>query len=245
METSITTTAAREDTERSSTLSFSVVIPTLNEADTIAATLAAVADHDFTEVIVVDGGSRDGTQDIVRLHPGAKLVLAERGRGQQLAAGAEYVTGDIVVFLHADTTLPTAAIDDLRRALDDPSVVGGCFRLKFDAPGQLLQLSAWASRYDTALTSFGDQAMFARRRSLEQAGGVPRQVLFEDVALRRALKKRGRFKKLDSQVTTSARCFQMQGAFMQQLRNALLLCGYLCGLSPDRLARYYPPRKAA
>src|SRR5919106_502600 len=112
---------------------LSIVIATLNEAPRIAGTLAAVWQTDpEAEIIVVDGGSRDGTALAAR-QAGATVLIAQRGRGAQLAAGAEAASGEVLVFLHADTSFPPGAPLALRRALRDPRVIGGNFRVVFEA----------------------------------------------------------------------------------------------------------------
>jgi rSAM/selenodomain-associated transferase 2 len=225
-------------------LRVSVVVPVLNEAAGIAAFLTALQTHDVAEIIVADGGSTDGTGSRVEQVPGVRRINAPPGRGTQMHAGAHAAGGDIVLLLHADTQLPASAIDAIRDAMADPDVVGGCFRLAFDRPDRLLALSAWVSRFDTPLTTFGDQAFFLRRDTLSAIGGVPSQPLFEDVALRLRAKRAGRFVKLPLAVTTSARRFGRTGALRQQIGNALLLGGYFIGLPVTWLARRYPPHRA-
>jgi rSAM/selenodomain-associated transferase 2 len=213
-----------------------VVIPTLHESSSILALIASL--RDFHQVIVSDGRSEDGTAELAEA-AGARVVRAARGRGTQLNAGADCADGEILLFLHADTLLPPRAASLIRAALEDASVVGGCFRLQFDSPGLLLRLYAWFSRFDTRWSTFGDQAFFVRRTGFDAAGGFPAQPLMEDVELRIRLKRIGRFIKLPESVTTSARRFEKDGAVRRQLHNALLLAAHAFGVDPQRLARWY------
>ena len=224
-------------------LSVSVVIPTLNEAERIEELLAAVLPLGFHDIVVVDGGSRDGTPEIVSRIAGVRLVRSPRGRGQQLAAGLKASTGCAILFLHADTKPPPSAVLAIRQGLSDPGVVGGSFRLSFDAPDRLLAVFAWWSRFETSLTTFGDQGMFARRTALAVCGGMPLQPVLEDVELRWRLKRIGRFVKLPYVVVTSARRFTRVGPLSQQLRNAAIVLAYRLGVSPWTLARYYLPQR--
>lgn len=221
-----------------SDLRISVVVPALNEAENVAALLPALRREGFAEVVVADGGSGDGTLDQARLG-GATTVACAPGRALQMNAGAGAATGDVLLFLHADTRLPSGAGVAIREALRPPAVVGGCFRLRFDSPDPVLSLYGWFSRFDSYWTTFGDQAVFARRTAFEAVRGFPEQPLMEDVAFRLALRRRGRFVKLKETVTTSARRFQTRGVLRQQALNARLLTAYALGASPERLAREY------
>ena len=220
-----------------------VIVPTLNEAPRIAPLLASLGADDFHERIVVDGGSSDGTADIAARVPGVVVVDAARGRGAQLNAGAERAASDILLLLHADTQLPDNAVAMIKGALDDPSVVAGCFRLSFDRRHPLLAAYAWATRFDTGFTTFGDQAFFARATAFRQCGGCPTWPFLEDVELRRRLKGLGRFVKLDAAVTTSARRFFTEGIFKRQAMNAAILALHSAGVSASTLARWYRPNK--
>ncbi|MCG8441624.1 MAG: TIGR04283 family arsenosugar biosynthesis glycosyltransferase [Caulobacterales bacterium] len=217
----------------------SILIPTLNEAGRIGPLLRSLEPLGAGEILVIDAGSADGTADIARARPLVRVLTADRGRGLQLDAGAQAATGDILLFLHADTRLPPRAITAITAALADPSVAGGAFRLRFDARHPLLALFAAATRFDTAFTTFGDQAFFVRREAYAAAGGCPPWPLLEDVELRRRLKRVGRFVKLRACVTTSARRFQADGVLRRQLKNAWILALFALGVSPARLSAMY------
>jgi rSAM/selenodomain-associated transferase 2 len=218
---------------------IAVIIPVLNEEARIAGCLAHLAQYDFAEIVVCDGGSHDNTVAIARCHQHVRVIGAPRGRGAQLRAGVAATTSPIVVLLHADTTLPPGAAGQIRMALDRNGVAAGSFRLRFDNPRASLAVSAWFSRFETALTTFGDQAFFMRRAVLDQAGGIASWPLLEDVDLRQRLRRIGRFVKLKASVTTSARRFEGSGVFVGQLRNAAILAAFRFGASPQRLAQFY------
>jgi rSAM/selenodomain-associated transferase 2 len=225
---------------------ISVVIPTLNEADDLAATLAAArAGFPGAEIIVADGGSRDGTCAIAAAG-GAQVIKARRGRGAQLGAGAAAARGATVVLLHADTLVPAGAERLVRQALADAAVVGGAFRLAFVAPaGQRLPLAlrlyerllAARSRRLGMLT--GDQAIFVRADVLRAIGGVPDVPLFEDVRLLQALRRTGRMVLLEEAVQTSPRLFLEHGTVPIALLHAGYRLAHRLGVRPARLARWY------
>ncbi len=232
---------------------ISVVVPALNEADGIAACLASVAGQDGPwDVVVADGGSSDGTAEAARqAMPEAQVISAQRGRARQMNAGAEAATGDVLLFLHADTRLPDGALADIRAALADPAVVGGCFRTRFASEpknefgrlGQAL-MRAWQARLWMRWhrLAFGDRGLFVRRDMFDAVGGFPDQPLFEDLDLVGTLRQRGGFAFLDASVETSARRFARHGALRQQLRNLALWLGWNAGVPPARLKRFYSNR---
>jgi rSAM/selenodomain-associated transferase 2 len=222
-----------------------VLIPTFNEAAVIAACLRALQGAGVDEIIVSDGGSADDTVAIARRFDDVVVLCSANGRGAQLQAALERAHSTIVVLLHADTVLAVGAIPAIRAALAQPDIAGGCFRLQFDVKSATLSIYAFASRFDSMFTTFGDQAFFARRSTLLEAGGIPDWPLFEDVDVRKRLKARGRFVKLPLCVTTSARRFERLGVVRCQIRNVVLMFGYMAGISPHTLAGlYYPDRRS-
>jgi rSAM/selenodomain-associated transferase 2 len=192
-------------------VTLSVVIPTLDEAARIGRRLRELAGQRVDEVVVADGGSRDGTVDLARAEPGVRVVSAPRGRGQQLNAGARVTRGDVLLFLHADTQLPEDARDWIERALAEPVVVAGAFRVRTvadDGPNWLGPLLHIADiRSHLTRLPYGDQALFVRRSAFEQVGGFPDHPLMEDVALVRRLRGIGRIVTVPAYVTSSGRRF--------------------------------------
>lgn len=218
---------------------MSIVIPTLNEEGTIAGTLRSLQHHPPpVETIVVDGGSTDGTREAARA-AGASVLEASRGRGPQLNRGAEAAEGDLLLFLHADTTLPPDGLTRVRRVLGDTPAVAGTFRLQFDAASPLLHFYAWCTWCPWIRLCFGDRGLFTTRPAFEAVGGYPEWPLFEDLELAARLQDHGRFRFLDTAVTTSARRFRRNGVLRQQLQNLYLWTHYVAGTDPDRLAHRY------
>jgi rSAM/selenodomain-associated transferase 2 len=218
---------------------LSVIVPTLDEASVIAGTLGA-ARAPGGELIVVDGGSSDDTPRIA--HDLADRVLsAPRGRATQMNAGARAATGNVFLFLHADTRLPADYVAAVAGALADPGVVGGRFDVRLDASGLVYRVLERAISTRSRLTrvSTGDQAMFVRRAVFEQLGGFPLLPLMEDLALAHALKRQGRVACLRDTVVTSARRWQRHGVTRTVFLMWSLRLAYYAGVSPTRLARVY------
>ena len=224
-------------------LRISLIIPARNEAENLSSLLQTRAVADFSEIIVVDNGSSDQTAQVVAANPGVVLARSAPGRGLAMNAGAAASSGDVLFFLHADSRLPVSAQAAIRAALSDARVLAGCFRLAFDRSGATLSLSAWMTRFDTCVTTFGDQGYFIRRSAFERLGGFAAWPILEDVDMRQRLRGLGIFRKLDLAITTSARRFARHGPLRQQLRNCLILALYGLGMSPHRLARLYRPHR--
>lgn len=221
---------------------LAVIIPTLNEATRIGSLLEGLAG--FDEVIVADGGSRDGTAEIARAQ-GAQVVVAPRGRGPQMNAGARACRAELLLFLHADTRPPSDAPYLIRTALADAAVAGGAFRAGFEGGDFSLRLAAWFTRFETGLTTFGDQAFFMRRSLFEAVDGFPDQPFLEDVEMRLRLKRAGRFVKLSDSVLTSARRFEAEGVLRRFAQNIAILLLHRLGVPAARLARWYRPGSAS
>jgi len=218
---------------------YSVIIPTLNEADQITTCIQAVRQLDpDVEVIVADGGSRDQTLALAQAS-GARVVAAPRGRGVQLNAGAAVASGDIFVFLHADTRLPAQAFTLLTHIFADPHVQIAKFRLSFDDNNCLLALVARFMWFDSLLSSYGDQCMVIRRELFTALGGFPDWPLFEDVELFRRARAVTPIYVVPAQVVTSARRFRTNGIVRQLLHDFWLWWQYLIGVSPHVIARQY------
>jgi rSAM/selenodomain-associated transferase 2 len=219
--------------------SVAAVVPTLNEGAVITGALQLLVAQGFAPVIVVDGRSDDDTLGLARSVPGVVAFVAAPGRGPQMNAGAAASEAEAVVFVHADTSLPTSALALISQALSDPRVVGGSFRLAFDKPHPLLAISCWFSRFDSYWTTFGDQAVFVRRSVFEAVGGFPDWPILEDVEFRRRLLAAGRLVKLPAAVTTSARRFLANGVFRRQVANGVILALHALGVPARRLQRWY------
>ena len=219
---------------------ISIIIPTLNEAANIAGLIEQTRGIGDCEIIVVDGGSTDDTcQQAIHAD---RVLNSPPGRARQQNLGAEQSRGEILLFLHADCRLPSTALDSIRQVLANDRVVGGCFQQRLDSRGLRYRLiergNAWRVRLFKL--AYGDQAIFVRRAVFESLGRFPELPLMEDVFLMKRLRRAGRFVLLPDRLTVSTRRWQRHGVIRQTLRNWTLLTLALCGVSPDRLARFYP-----
>ncbi|MDX1687462.1 MAG: TIGR04283 family arsenosugar biosynthesis glycosyltransferase [Candidatus Promineifilaceae bacterium] len=218
---------------------FSVVIPTLNEATVIGEQVRrTLALEPGAEVIVADGGSDDATAALAA-QAGAIVVEGRRGRGSQLNAGAAQATGDVLLFLHADTQLPANAFSLLRERFAAGDAQIGTFRLAFDQAHWLFAVYTFFSRFDSVFTTFGDQCIVVRRSFFLTLGGFPDWPLFEDVALLQKARRQTRVHSFPAAVVTSARRFEREGIVRQSLRNGWYVLRYLLGASPWDLAASY------
>lgn len=219
--------------------SFSVIIPTLNESNNLAACIGSVrAASTEAEIIVADGKSVDGTQDLAR-RIGASLVEAPRGRGSQCNTGAIQATGGILLFLHADTCLPPDAFDVLEHVFADQKILLGTFLLQFEPSDWILRCYEFFSGIDSLFTTFGDQCITVRRNFFETLGGFPDWPLFEDVGLLQKARRHTRIHSFPTRVITSSRRYQENGRVRQQLLNLWLMVQYMVGVPPEQLAMRY------
>jgi rSAM/selenodomain-associated transferase 2 len=218
----------------------SIIVPVFEESAALAATLHPLVGEPAVELIVVDGGSRDGTIDVARQFT-EKVFKGARGRAKQMNFGALQAKGDILLFLHGDTALPPSAVEMVRRTLNDATVAGGAFRLRIASPCRALKVIAWGANLRSRYLGlpYGDQALFVRRTVFGQVGGFSPWPLMEDVDLVQRLKRVGRMVLLPETVTTSARRWEREGVFRTTARNSLLLVGFRLGLSPAWLAQWY------
>jgi rSAM/selenodomain-associated transferase 2 len=220
-------------------LKLSIVVPVLNEAQEIGASLQGLAPlrrlgH---EVIVADGGSADGTAQLAAPLCD-RVVSSARGRGLQMNAGARHATGDALLFLHVDTVLPQDA--DLLVSESLQKRMWGRFDVDIEGRHRLLKVVGWAMSLRSRLTGIatGDQAIFVRR---EAFAGFPEIALMEDIAFSREMKRRGAPACLRERVRTSGRRWESRGVLRTIVLMWRLRLLYFLGARPERLARLYEP----
>lgn len=227
----------------SDSLTASIIIPALNERECLPRVLADLHQRGWaSEIIVVDGGSTDGTREWLRRQRVARVLDAPSGRGVQLNAGSKVAMGEILLFLHADSLLPPNAYQQIREVLWNRSAVGGCFRVHFaEARPRSLRLVEAGINLRARLTrsATGDQAIFVRKDVFEDVGGYPDWPLFEDVELVRRIKNRGSFRIARSAVIVSPRRYLRLGVWHTVfLIYGLRICFWL-GVSPFTLKKWF------
>jgi rSAM/selenodomain-associated transferase 2 len=223
--------------------SVSVIIPALNEEESIGATLEAVARvRGEFEVIVADGGSEDRTIEIARQF-GASVVASDRGRGTQMHKGAQAARGQTLLFLHADTMVPSDLLEQLNEALSrDATVLGGNFDIRFDGTSRAASFMTWLyPRLGNLGLCYGDAGIFVRASVYNEIGGFNSFPLFEDLDFIKRLKKRGRTIHLPIQLLTSARRFEGRSFPFTFARWSILQALYWIGISPRTLIKLYAP----
>ncbi len=230
--------AAQERVRTDPTLS--VVIPALNEEANIAAAVESAFGGGAHEVIVADGGSTDRTIELAE-KSGATVIKASAGRASQINAGASQVTGDVLLFLHADSLVPATALNDIRDVLADPGVVLGGFR--FSAGDQSRasdRFMSWVGRTRHGLFGlpYGDQGQFLRRVDFEDLGGMPLMPVMEDYEFALRCRRLGRLGVARSQLWTSARGWEEHGIVSVAVVNSAVIVGYRAGVGSDRLAAW-------
>lgn len=218
---------------------ISVVIPTLNEEAHLARALEIVQSRNVWEIIVVDGGSSDSSVAIAQAF-GTTVLQTGKGRALQMNAGADQATGDILLFLHADTLLPKRFDEDIIACLQSSNVSLGAFQLCIDAPGRAYRLieKCVECRSRMFKRPYGDQAMFLRRKTFDSLGGYPDRPVLEDYELVRRARKIGKVSISEACVVTSGRRWRATGVWKTTFLNQLIIIAYRLGVSLDRIAAW-------
>jgi rSAM/selenodomain-associated transferase 2 len=220
----------------------SIIMPVLNEAASIAETLQALAPYRArgVEVVVVDGGSRDAT--VAQATPLAdRVISAPRGRGQQMNAGAVCARGKVLLFLHADTRLPTDADRMVLASLAWSGREWGRFDVKIAGRSPLLPIIAALMNLRSRITGIatGDQSMFMQRKAFEEVGGFPNSAIMEDIVLSKRLKRRSRPVCIGVEAITSGRRWDENGVVVTVVTMWALRLAYYLGARPAWLVRFY------
>jgi rSAM/selenodomain-associated transferase 2 len=225
----------------------SIIIPVLDEEETVARAIRSCRKAGPCEVVVVDGGSRDRTVEIARGEADT-VIAASRGRAAQMNAGAGVARGEVLLFLHADTLLPVGSVTAVLCALRDPAVVGGAFGVRLAASrgagpyvratlaitGRMIGARGAVSR-----SYSGDQAIFVRAEAFRSLGGYPEVPLMEDVELSRRMRRAGKTVLLPLRVDSSGRRWEAWGPLRTVLFMWRIRTGYLVGWTPSRCADMY------
>ena len=219
---------------------ISIIIPTLNEAATIARTLSHLEGVDNLEVIVVDGGSNDETAALAEAR-GAKVIQSNPGKAVQMNAGAAAAAGHVLVFLHADTLLPENFSYQIVSALNQNGVASGAFRLTIDSTRAGIRIIERMANLRSRFLRlpYGDQALFMKKSLFEKIGGFAEMPIMEDFILVRRLKREGKIVILPEAVATSPRRWLHHGIVKTWLINQAIIIAYYMGMPPERLTRWY------
>ncbi len=222
-------------------MKLSIVIPVLDEAPLLTAFLRHLRERaPDAELIVVDGGSRDGSAQIAE--PLADCTLhSRRGRAVQMNAGVQAAKGDTLLFLHADSQLPHGMCAFIGAALRDPRVTGGCFRLRFPKRELIYRVSDSLGNLavDLFRIALGDHGIFCRRAAFEAVGGYREIPIFEDAELYRALRRIGRMRQLRAEIVSSPRRYEQLGPWRTTVYYAAILALYVAGARIEKLHGIY------
>jgi rSAM/selenodomain-associated transferase 2 len=218
---------------------ISVIIPAVNEAAALPATIARLRTQSVThEIILSIGPSYDGTASIAKDHGAIVVQCDYRHRARQMNAGAAVARGNIFLFLHADTLVPSGAFENIVYALSDAGIKGGAFTRRYDARSRFLRFTCFLAdwRGKNFGIFLGDQAIFVRRKIFEVLDGFKEIDIFEDFDLSRRLRRAGKTAMLRPPVLSAARRFDQRGPLMTTCRDLAITCQYLCGVPPQDLA---------
>jgi len=250
------------------TAKISIIIPARDEAENIKVTLATTQASTDVETIVVDGGSKDNTVEMAK-SLGAKVITSAAGRACRMNTGAKDSSGDILLFLHADTRLPVGFDCMVRTTLARPGIVAGAFALRIDAPlgekprrarlrgprksalfskflgfpspASSLRLVEWGANMRSRFLQmpYGDQAIFLTKQTFHHIGGFPELPIMEDFELMRRLRNLGKIAIVPTPVVTSARRWLQKGVWQTTVLNQLIIIAYFLGVSPEQLYHWY------
>lgn len=218
---------------------YSIIIPVLNEGENLRRLLPLLRSiNEDAQIIVVDGGSTDDTISVA-LEYNALLLFSKRNKGEQMNLGARNASGDVLLFLHADTLLPENAFGFLDAHFADETNMITTFNLAFDFDHYIMRLYENLSKYDSVFTTFGDQCIVVRNSFFHEIGTFPEHPIMEDVAFLRKARRYTKVVKQPARVLTSSRRFIKKGLITAQLLNAWYIFLYFIGVSPSIIYEKY------
>jgi rSAM/selenodomain-associated transferase 2 len=227
---------------------ISIIIPVLNEAATILSLLDYISINssfkNISEIIVVDGGSHDGTSQLVDLYAenailNIRVISSEKGRARQMNEGARAARGSILYFLHADS-FPPNSFDELIISEIKKGEIAGCFRMKFDSKHLLLKFSEWFTQFNIKIFRGGDQSLFISSELFDKMNGYDQQyVIYEDCEFISRLYKKYSFTIIPDYILTSARKYDQIGTWKLQYHFAVIHLKNSLGVSAEKLHKYY------
>ena len=221
---------------------LSVIIPTFNEEQVLEETIISLKKlQGIKEIIIADGGSTDNTCLIASLHNDIKFITAKKGRAQQMNCGAQNASGDILLFLHADTKISQAAINEIYAVVGNNKVVAGAFKIRFDNNAYIYKLIALTSNLRARWLKifFGDQGIFVLKDIFEKINGFPVIAIMEELPFIKLVKRHGKLKLLDNTLSTSSRRFQKHGVWKTLFLMHKLKLLYYLGINPTILKTKY------
>lgn len=221
-------------------VTVSIIVPVLNEENGLSVLLPSLANQENAEVIVSIGECKDGSLDLANRFC-SKVISTNSGRANQMNEGAKAASGQILLFLHADSRISKNVAGKIAEVCRRPGVIGGALRLRIDSPRFSLRLIGWGANQRARYLNlpYGDQGIFIRKEVFEEIGRYPETPFMEDLQLVRKMARRGKLVILDEEILTSARRWEKYGVFRTTGTNLLLVSLYFLGFAPATLKRWY------